>query len=158
DLAFLLMDLDARGDRAAANCVLNAYTAFEPVGGEVEGLACLPLFLACRAGVRAVVAMARTEQLAVEEQADVRAEIDRNAKLAGVYLAPPRPLLIAIGGLSGTGKSTLSALVAPCIGPAPGALHIRSDVERKRLFGVPETQRLDCAHYRIGTAQRVYSI
>ena len=88
DLAFLLMDLDARGDRQAANAVLNAYVAFEPVGGEIEGLACLPLFLACRAGVRAVVAMARTEQLAEEEQAELRAEIRRNAALAAAYLAP----------------------------------------------------------------------
>ena len=46
DLAFLLMDLDVRGDRQAANAVFNAYVAFEPVGGEIEGLACLPLFLA----------------------------------------------------------------------------------------------------------------
>jgi aminoglycoside phosphotransferase family enzyme/predicted kinase len=158
DLAFLLMDLDVRGDRAAANCVLNAYAAFEPIGGEVEGLACLPLFLACRAGVRAVVAMARTEQLAGEEQAVLRAEIHRNATLAGSYLAPAPPLLVAIGGLSGTGKSTLSTLLAPHVGPAPGALHVRSDVERKRLFGVPETQRLDRQHYRVGTAQRVYNI
>ena len=67
-------------------------------------------------------------------------------------------MLIAIGGLSGTGKSTLAALLAAYVGPAPGALHVRSDVERKRLFGVPETQRLDRQHYRIGTAQRVYSI
>ncbi len=44
------------------------------------------------------------------------------------------------------------------LGAAPGALHVRSDVERKRLFGVPETQRLERQHYRIGTAQRVYSI
>jgi hypothetical protein len=158
DLAFLLMDLDARGDRQAANAVLNAYAAFEPVGGEIEGLACLPLFLACRAGVRAVVAMARTEQLAEEEQAELRAEIRRNAALAAAYLAPSPPLMIAIGGLSGTGKSTLAALLAAFIGPAPGALLVRSDVERKRLFGVPETQRLERQHYRIGTAQRVYSI
>jgi predicted kinase len=158
DLAFLLMDLDARGDRQAANVVLNAYVAFEPIGEEIEGLACLPLFLACRAGVRAVVAMARTEQLAVDEQAALRAEIRRNARLADAYLLPPRPVLIAIGGLSGTGKSTLAALLAAHVGPAPGALHVRSDVERKRLFGVPETQRLDRQHYRIGTAQRVYSM
>jgi aminoglycoside phosphotransferase family enzyme/predicted kinase len=158
DLAFLLMDLDARGDRQAANAVFNAYIAFEPIGGEIEGLASLPLFLACRAGVRAVVAMARTEQLEPEAQTELRAEIRRNALLAGRYLAPPPPLLIAVGGLSGTGKSTLAALLAPHIGPAPGALHLRSDVERKRLFGVPETQRLDRQHYRIGTAQRVYSI
>ncbi len=158
DLAFLLMDLDARGDRQAANAVLNAYVAFEPIGGEIEGLACLPLFLACRAGVRAVVAMARTEQLAEEEQTGLRAEIRRNAALAAAYLAPPVPILIAIGGLSGTGKSTLAALLAALVGPAPGALLVRSDVERKRLFGVPETQRLERQHYRIGTAQRVYSI
>ena len=37
-------------------------------------------------------------------------------------------------------------------------MHARSDVERKRLFGVPETQRLDRQHYRIGVAQRVYAI
>lgn len=158
DLAFLLMDLDARGDRQAANAVLNAYVAFEPIGGEIEGLACLPLFLACRAGVRAVVAMARTEQLAEEEQAELRAEIRRNAALAAAYLAPPPPIMIAIGGLSGTGKSTLAALLAALVGPPPGALLVRSDVERKRLFGVPETQRLERQHYRIGTAQRVYSI
>ncbi len=103
DLAFLLMDLDARGDRQAANAVLNAYVAFEPIGGEIEGLACLPLFLACRAGVRAVVAMARTEQLAAEEQAELRTTIRRNAALAGAYLAPPPPILIAIGGPFGHG-------------------------------------------------------
>ena len=83
DLAFLLMDLDVRGDRQAANAVFNAYVAFEPVGGEIEGLACLPLFLACRAGVRAVVAMARTEQLEEGQQTALRAEIRRNAALAG---------------------------------------------------------------------------
>lgn len=158
DLAFLLMDLEARGDHHAANVVFNAYIAFEPIGGEIEGLATLPLFLACRAGVRAVVGMARTEQLELEAQTELRAEIHRNALLAGAYLSPPPPVLIAIGGLSGTGKSTLASLISPCLGPAPGALHIRSDVERKRLFGIPETQKLDRQHYRVGTAERVYSI
>jgi predicted kinase len=158
DLAFLLMDLDARNDRQAANVVFNAYVAFEPIGGEIEGVACLPLFLACRAAVRAVVAMARTEQVAPEDQGELQAEIRRNAALARAYLAPAPPLVIAVGGLSGTGKSTLATELAPCIGQAPGALHIRSDVERKRLFGVPETQRLERQHYRVGTAERVYSI
>jgi aminoglycoside phosphotransferase family enzyme/predicted kinase len=158
DLAFLLMDLDARGDRHAANVVMNAYVNVEPVGGEIEGLACLPLFLACRAGVRAVVAMARTEQLAGDEQSELRAEIRHNAELAGGYLLPPPQLLIAVGGLSGTGKSTLSARLAARFGPAPGALHVRSDVERKRLFGVPETQRLERQHYRVGIAERVYAM
>ena len=158
DLAFLLMDLEARGDRQAANVVLNAYASFEPIGGEIEGLACLPLFLACRAGVRAVVAMARTEQVEEDQQAELRAVIKRNARLAEKYLSPPPPLLVAIGGLSGTGKSTVATQVARMLGRSPGALHLRSDVERKRLFGVPETQRLDRQHYRLGTAQRVYGI
>jgi predicted kinase len=102
--------------------------------------------------------MARAEQLAEEETVELRAEIRRNAALATAYLAPPPPVLIAIGGLSGTGKSTLAVQLAAYVGRAPGALHVRSDVERKRLFGVPETQRLERQHYRIGTAQRVYSI
>lgn len=158
DLAFLLMDLEFRGDRHAANVVLNAYVSAAPIDNEIEGLACLPLFLACRAGIRAIVEVERMAQLTGREQEEQRENAERHIGLAGRFLAPSPPVLIAVGGLSGTGKSTLAALLAPLIGAAPGALHLRSDVERKRLFGVPETQRLDRAHYRIGTAQRVYSI
>lgn len=158
DLAFLLMDLEFRGDRHAANVVLNAYVSAAPIDNEIEGLACLPLFLACRAGIRAIVEVERMAQLSGRQQDEQRENAERHIALGGKFLAPPPPVLIAVGGLSGTGKSTLAALLAPLIGAAPGALHLRSDVERKRLFGVPETQRLDRAHYRIGTAQRVYSI
>jgi uncharacterized protein len=158
DLAFLLMDLDIRGDRQAANIVLNDYISAASVGGEVEGLATLPLFLSCRAGVRAVVAMARSAQLEGKEKEEHQLSAQRHVALAAAYLDPPQPLLVAVGGLSGTGKSTLAARLAARFGAAPGALHARSDVERKRLFGVPETQRLDRQHYRIGVAQRVYAI
>lgn len=158
DLAFLLMDLEARGDHAAANAVFNAYCAFEPLGGEIEGLACLPLFLACRAGVRAIVAMARLSQVVESERAEVERVVDHYARLVEGYLTPSPPLLIAVGGLSGTGKTTLAAMLASHVGSAPGALHVRSDVERKRLFGVPETQKLDRQHYRVATAQRVYGM
>ena len=158
DLAFLLMDLDYSGDRHAANVVLNAYVTAEPVGGEIEGLGCLPLFLACRAGVRAAVAIERVAQTQGAARNEQSASVARYAKLALSYLEPPPPVLIAIGGLSGTGKSTLAAKLAARIGPAPGALHVRSDVERKRLFGVPETQPLERQHYRVGVAERVYSI
>jgi aminoglycoside phosphotransferase family enzyme/predicted kinase len=156
DLAFLLMDLDFRGDRHAANIVLNDYVSAAPVGGEIEGLAALPLFLACRAGVRALVATARGRQIAVPSHEQSNAA--RYVELAGAYLDPAPPVLVAVGGFSGTGKSTLAAELAARIGAAPGALHLRSDVERKHLFGVPETQRLDRQHYRTGVAQRVYSI
>ena len=53
---------------------------------------------------------------------------------------PPR--LIVVGGLSGTGKTTLAAALAPTLGGAPGALHLRTDLERKWLAGVEEFQQL----------------
>ncbi len=157
DLAFLLMDLDYRGDRHAANVVLNAYAMAEPVGAEIEGLACLPLFLTCRAGVRAAVAIERTGQTEGAERDEQRASVVRHAELALSYLDPPGPALIAVGGLSGTGKSTLAAKLAALIGPAPGALHVRSDVERKRLFGVAETERLPPGGYLPAISERVYA-
>jgi len=157
DLAFLLMDLGYRGDQRAANIVLNAYIGAAPAGGEIEGLACLPLLLACRAGVRAVVAIERLRQLQGAAQREQRESARRHAELAMSYLDPPPPVLIAIGGLSGTGKSTLAAALAPCVGAAPGALHARSDVERKRLFGVAETERLGPEHYRPEASERVYA-
>lgn len=158
DLAFLLMDLDARGDRHAANVVLNTYANAAPVGGEIEGLASLPLFLACRAGVRAVVTMERVAQLHVRDR-DVQEEsVCRLCELALHYLQRSPGALVAVGGLSGTGKSTLAAAIASDVGPAPGALHIRSDVERKRLFGVAETEPLEPEHYRPEVSERVYAV
>jgi len=158
DLAFLLMDLGYRGDRHAANVVLNAYTGAAPVGGEIEGLASLPLFLSCRAGVRAVVAIERTGQLEGADWAQQQASAQHHVDLALAYLDPPPPVLIAVGGLSGTGKSTLAARLASYVGPAPGALHLRSDVERKRLFGVAQTERLEPQHYKAGVSERVYAV
>jgi aminoglycoside phosphotransferase family enzyme/predicted kinase len=157
DLAFLLMDLDYRGDRHAANIVLNSYARAAPVGQEIEGLACLPLFLACRAGVRAVVAIERSGQLEREDQEEQKRSAQRYLELAATFLNPPPPALVAVGGLSGTGKSTLAAGLASLIGPAPGALHLRSDIERKRLFGVPETERLKPEHYRAKVSEETYA-
>ena len=124
DLAFLLMDLDQQAGRAAANRVLNRYLARS---GDYGLLGPLPLWLALRALVRAHVQAARGRD---------------GAKLlhaAQAYLAPAPPLLIAVGGLQGTGKSTLARGLAPALGAAPGALLLRSDELRKRRFGlVPE--------------------
>jgi uncharacterized protein len=63
------------------------------------------------------------------------------------------PRLIAIGGLSGAGKSTLAAALAPVL----GAVWLRSDVERKRLFGVSETTRLGAEAYGRDVTARVYA-
>ena len=127
DLAFLLMDLDQRVGRPAANRVMNRYVARTGDAGIAGGLA---IFLSQRAMVRAHV-LAATGQ----EGCDYLA-----AALA--YLRPVAPVTIAVGGLQGTGKSTLARALAPGIGAAPGALILRSDETRKRLWNVAPEARL----------------
>ena len=128
DLGFLLMDLDRRVGRAAANRVMNRYVART---GDAEATGGLPMFLSERAMIRAHVFAATGE----------RDKADAYLLAAEAYLLPRRPLILAIGGLQGTGKSTVARLVAPDLGPAPGALVLRSDELRKRLHGVaPETR------------------
>ena len=64
----------------------------------------------------------------------------------------PVPRLIAIGGFSGTGKTTLAAAIAPLA----DAIHLRSDVERKRLAGIAETARLPASDYTEEATRGVY--
>jgi predicted kinase len=127
DLAFLLMDLDRQAGRAAANRVLNRYLARS---GDYGVLGPLPLWLALRALVRAHVQAARGRDGVPL------------LKAAAAYLAPASPRLIAVGGLQGTGKSTLARGLAPALGPAPGALLLRSDELRKRRFGLAPEEPL----------------
>jgi aminoglycoside phosphotransferase family enzyme/predicted kinase len=149
DLAFLLMDLLQRAQASAANRVLNRY--LQGASGNEEGLAALPLFMGLRAGVRAMVIAERAAQ-AGGDRTGAADYLGTALKL----FDPPPPRLVAIGGFSGTGKTTLAAALAPDIGAAPGAVHLRSDVERKALFDVAETTRLDPGHYDTETTARVY--
>jgi hypothetical protein len=127
DLGFLLMDLDRRVGRTAANRVMNRYVARTGDAGLTAGL---PIFLSQRAIIRGHVLAAMGQ--------------DQSGYLAAAqaYLAPPPPVVVAIGGLQGSGKSTLARDLAPDLGPAPGALVLRSDETRKRLHGVPPEARL----------------
>jgi uncharacterized protein len=125
DLAFLLMDLDRRVGRQAANRVMGRYVART---GDIA-VRGFPVFLSQRAMVRAHVLKAMSR------------EGDAYLAAAQNYLDPASAMVIAIGGLQGTGKSTLARALAPGLGPAPGALVLRSDEIRKRLHGVdPETR------------------
>jgi len=137
DLAFLLMDLDHRGHRAAANAVFNHYIWRRQDDADLEGLAALPVFLALRAAIRAMVGAQRAASTH-EGQASARAYLGR----AVSYLNEQRPDLVVTAGFSGSGKSTLAAALAPMLGRAPGALHVRSDLERKALLGAGEFERL----------------
>ena len=156
DLAFLLMDLDRNRQRPAANIVLNRYLWRSNAQLDLRGLRALPLFLGLRAGIRAMVTAERAEQ----EEGGASARERQNAcELldAGLaYLMPNAPQLIAIGGLSGTGKSTLARALAPDVGSAPGAVHLRSDLERKGLYGIGEIERLGPVAYTEEARGKVY--
>ncbi len=129
DVAFLIMDLWHRGQRAAANRLMNGWCE---ASGDEAGLAALPFLVAVRAAVRAHVAAAAGER---EEGASYLA-------LAHEALAPTSPRLVAVGGLSGSGKSSLAAALAPGMGAVPGARILSSDRLRKQRFGVGPLERL----------------
>jgi len=150
DLAFLLMDLEHRGLADFANLVLNRYL---DLTGEDDGLAAMPLFLSLRAAIRAHVTAAGMERAAQPgAKPGMGAEARSYLDLSALLLQPGSCRLVAIGGLSGTGKSTLAAALAPSL----GARVLRSDVIRKRLFEVsPETQ-LPASAYTSQVSRRVY--
>ena len=143
DLAFLLMDLYHRGLRPYANLVLNRYLQHRD---DLPGLAAMPLFLSVRAAVRAKVSISMA---ASQARPDAARRLADEAEVyflgARAYLESPPPRLIAVGGLSGTGKTCLARELAPGIGAPPGALHLRSDVLRKTRLGVDELTRLPSA-------------
>jgi predicted kinase len=155
DLAFLLMDLWRRQLPRHANAVWNGYLAD---AGDVGGIPLLPLFLSCRAAVRA-----KTSATAANLQPDPlrKSEIEKMARdyltMAQRLLRPPLACLVAIGGLSGSGKSTLARALAPLVGAIPGAAVIRSDETRKHLCGVDPLERLGTEGYTADVTQRVYS-
>lgn len=157
DFAFLLMDLTQRGLKVHANSVFNLYLwKIRDIDDAIDGLAALPLFLALRAAIRArvTVALSRIEPKAREARI---AEAGRFFATAQGFLEPSAPRLIAIGGLSGSGKSTLAKELAAFIGRAPGAVHLRSDIERKRLFNVKAHEPLPQEAYRPEVTEQVYA-
>jgi uncharacterized protein len=158
DLAFLLMDLGKRDLTGHASAVLNAYLEREGSTANLIGLAALPLFLAMRAAIRAKVELLRANN-GTPDKADVpRKEARSYFDLARSFLAPIPPRLIGVGGLSGSGKSAIGRAIAPYLGAFPGAVHIRSDVERKRLFGVDPTEKLPESAYAAQISDQVYAI
>jgi len=121
---------------------MNRYIARTGDAGLLRGL---PLWLSLRAFIRAHVAARRGD--------------DGGPLLAAAqaHLAPPPPRLVAIGGLQGTGKSTLARAVAPELGAAPGALVLRSDEIRKRQAGVAPETTLPATAYTAAANEAVFS-
>ena len=146
------MDLVKFGRDAAANQVLNDYYATVRRTVDYDGIAALPFFMSLRAAIRA---MATASRLDVRKKAIARSA-QRYFNLALKLLAPAKPKVLGIGGLSGTGKSLLARSLAPFLAPAPGALVLRSDVERKALYCVHEHERLPSNAYRAEVSEGVY--
>lgn len=143
DLAFMLMDLWTRGDGRGANLLMNRYLALRNEMLDYAGLAVLPAMLAMRAAIRAKVAALTAA--AVSGDAVERAEHEARAFFAAAtdFVRPAPTTLVAVGGLSGSGKSTVCRAIAGVVGRSPGAVHLRSDVERKRMLGREDDERLD---------------
>ena len=154
DFAFLLMDLRHRNLPGLANVVFNEYLWRN---GDYQGLTLLPLFLSCRAAVRAHVGATAAETQPDEQgAADLRAEAQTYLDQARRFLTPPQPKLIAIGGFSGVGKSALARHLAHAVGAPPGAVVLRTDVLRKQLLGADPMERLGARAYTKELSARVY--
>jgi hypothetical protein len=152
DLAFLLMDLWHRGFRQFANLVANRY--LDQTDNE-DGFVLLPFFMAVRAAVRAHVTATQVEEGSTNADALVR-EARSYFSLAGELLGDGTPALVAIGGLSGSGKTTVADALAPRLGLPPGARIVESDRVRKAMHGVSAETRLPAAAYRPEVSETVY--
>lgn len=156
DLAFVIMDFVHYGRQAAADIILNRYLATTSEGN-LDALASLPLFMSMRAAIRANVLLARFGQGGGDKDLTQRTARGYFA-LARHLISPLAPKLVAIGGLSGTGKSELAQALAGFVEPLPGAIVLRSDITRKQQFQVYETDRLPAKAYQPETSAKVYQI
>lgn len=146
EAAFLVMDLEARQQPQLAARFQNEYLERT---GDYAGLAVLPFYLVYRALVRAKVDGIRAQQPGTDEREKDLAEREarRYLALARQYTQPGRPRLILTRGVSASGKTTLSGALVEKL----GAIRLRSDVERKRLSGLPAE-----ANARAGVGQGIY--
>jgi uncharacterized protein len=155
DLAFAVMDFNRYDRHAAANALLNRYLG-KTSDENLDALAALPLLMSLRAAIRANVLLARLGTC--RDGADVMQSARAYFELARLTIHPPAPTLVAIGGLSGTGKSVLARALAPRVTPQPGAIVLRTDVLRKQLFQLTEADRLPESAYQPEVTAKIYEL
>ena len=130
EAAFLMMDLLDRGYTRLAYRFLNGYLQRT---GDYGGLCLLRYYVVYRALVRAKVAALRLAQSAAqtESRAEARRDFDAYIRLAVNWAVTPTPFMLIMHGVSGSGKSWYAAQLTERL----GAIQLRSDIERKRLYG-----------------------
>jgi hypothetical protein len=136
EVAFLVMDLDARGHRVFSRRLLNEYLQWT---GDYNGLLVFRFYLVYRALIRFKITCIRLQQsdLSATERQQETELSRRYLELARNYIRPEQPILLITHGLSGSGKTTLTQ---PLLEQLP-AIRIRSDIERKRLHGLQPSAR-----------------
>ncbi|MCJ1959911.1 AAA family ATPase [Novosphingobium mangrovi (ex Hu et al. 2023)] len=156
DLAFAVMDLWHRGRHELASLLTNRY--LDRVEMDAEAPALFPLFLSMRAAVRAHVLATQSTQ-ARDQERGLALQQEARSYLAAArdFLKPSLARLVAVGGFSGTGKSTLAAHLASELGAVPGARWLRTDVLRKKLAGVAPETRLPESAYSRANSDAVYA-
>ncbi|MCO6060183.1 bifunctional aminoglycoside phosphotransferase/ATP-binding protein [Pseudomonas sp. MOB-449] len=134
DIAFIAMDLEDRGLKSLSRRLVSQYLEHT---GDYDGLELLNFYKAYRALVRAKIALFSLAHQAdaVQKAATVR-QYRNYAGLAESYSAIPSPFLAITHGVSGSGKSHVALRLVEAL----GAIRLRSDVERKRLFGEQQSE------------------
>ncbi|TWT93109.1 bifunctional aminoglycoside phosphotransferase/ATP-binding protein [Neorhodopirellula pilleata] len=156
DAAFLEMDLAYRDHLDLARTFMNHYLE---TTGDYESLELRRPFLIYRALVRALVAIIRSDQsqLSAGEREEALADACQHVRLAYRFTLKETPQLWITHGFSGSGKTTFSETVVQ----RHDAIRLRSDTERKRLFGLHPTDRpspsMQAQVYSDGSNERTYT-
>lgn len=132
DLAFLMMDFEARGMRRLTNMLFNHYMAYT---NDLEGYPLLPLYQTMRAATRAAVCAKKATMLENNEKQQAIDSARQYFELAYHFMTSHQPILIACGGLSGSGKSRIAREIGGLMNPAPGAVILRDDIVKQQING-----------------------
>jgi uncharacterized protein len=151
DIAYIVMDLEARERPDLSSIFLNAYMEQT---GDWEGLQVLPIYVSRQTYVRAKVTSFLLNDPGIPEREKQKASETAALyyRLAWEYAQPPQGRLIMMSGLSGSGKTTVARQLAQQL----NAIHIRSDAVRKHLGGIPLMQRGGDDLYTPEMTQKTY--
>jgi aminoglycoside phosphotransferase family enzyme/predicted kinase len=139
DIGFLVMDLVARERHDLAAHFLNRYLECT---GDYEGVALLDLYFVYRCLVRAKVSAILSRERDSDNASDNDiTEAQQYVDLARRQISKSPPIMIILSGLSGSGKTWVSGQLMAAL----PAIRIRSDIERKRMFGLHEAEDSDSA-------------